>query len=453
MGIANLETRLDELARRHQVVGASLAVLADGEVHTAACGLGNIGTGVRVTTDTVFQIGSITKVYTTSLVLQLVDEGKVDLDQPVADLVDEFTLADGDAVRRITVRHLLNHTSGIEGDHFVDLGRGEDAVAKYVETLGELRLNHPVGATMSYCNTGFVLAGRLVEKVTGLPWRQALYERLLAPAGLNATVTLPEDALRFRVAYGHVVEDGTPRLAPMWQLPASMGPAGSAPCATASDVVGFARLHLASGVAEDGTRVLSESAVAAMRRPEVEVPNRWSMGSRWGLGWTLFDWDGRHVCGHDGSTMGQNAYLRVVPDAGVAVALLTNGGHTEDLYRDLYRELLADLCDIAMPEPPTPPADLLQVDLDRHVGTYERVGVRIEVGAGDGRLLAAFTPTGSFAAAIGAQTEERVLVPVAEDVFVTREDGTEAWLPAVFYSLQDGSPYLHFGLRATPKVG
>ncbi len=444
---------LAELANRHQIVGASLAVLADGEVHKAAYGLLNIETGVQTTTESVFQIGSITKVYTTSLVMQLVDAGKVELDQPVSDLVDDFTLADGDAAKRITVRQLLSHTSGIEGDHFVDTGRGDDAVAKYVETLAGLGLNHPVGATMSYCNSGFVLAGRLIEKVTGRPWGQALWERLLEPAGLMATVTLPEDAIRFRVAYGHVVDDQPPRLAPAWQLPPALAPAGSAPCATASDVLAFARLHLAGGVASDGTRVLSEAAVAAMQSPQVDVPGRLATGSQWGLGWILSDWDGRRVYGHDGSTIGQNAFLRVVPDAGVAVALLTNGGHAEDLYEDLFRELLADLCDgLRMPEPLSPPAEPVTVDLSPHVGTYERVGVRIEVSAADGGLRATFTMTGAFAAVMETPTEGFLLVPVEENVFVTRSEGTQTWLPAVFYAMPDGSRYLHFGVRATPKV-
>ena len=131
------QQRLDELVRRHGVPGASLAVLADGDVSTAASGILNAGTGVTATPDSVFQIGSITKIFTTMLVMRLADEHQLDLDQKVAELLPELRLADADAdaLGRITVRHLLTHTSGIPGDHFVDTGRGDDAVAKYVPPL------------------------------------------------------------------------------------------------------------------------------------------------------------------------------------------------------------------------------------------------------------------------------------------------------------------------------
>jgi dipeptidyl aminopeptidase/acylaminoacyl peptidase/CubicO group peptidase (beta-lactamase class C family) len=447
--------RLDELARRHKVVGASLAVLADGDVLEAATGVLNVETGEKATPDSVFQIGSITKVYTTSLVMQLVDEGKVELDQPLADLLDEFTLAEsaGDARKQITVRHLLTHTSGIEGDHFVDTGRGDDCVEKYVQTVAKLGLIHPVGATMSYCNTGFCLVGRLVEKLTGLPWHAALKQRLLDPAGLGHTVALPEDAIRYRAAYGHEVpEDAPPKLVATWLLPYSGAPAGATLCATARDVVGFAEVHLGGGRAPDGTGVLSETSVTAMQRREVALPDPWTLGSHWGLGWILFDWDERGVYGHDGGTFGQSSYLRVVPDAGVAVALLTNGGHTQDLYQDLFRELLAELCDLHMPATLTPPAEPATYDAARYVGTYERVGIRVEVAEKESKLIATVTLTGELAELINEPPEELALVPVEEDLFVTRSEGSQTWIAAVFYALPDGARYLHFGGRATPKV-
>jgi len=108
---------------------------------------------------------------------RLVDEGKLDLDAPVADVLPELRLADAEVAKTVTMRHLLNHTSGIDGDVFTDTGRGDDCVEKYVALLSEQKQNHPLGVTWSYCNAGFVLAGRVIEKLTGLTWDAALSRR------------------------------------------------------------------------------------------------------------------------------------------------------------------------------------------------------------------------------------------------------------------------------------
>ncbi|WP_370530421.1 serine hydrolase [Streptomyces sp. WP-1] len=150
--------------------------------------------------------------------------------------------------------------------------------------------------------------------------------------------------------------------------------------ATAGDLARLARMHLAGGVAEDGTRVLSEETVALMQRRVVDCPDKWTVSSDgWGLGWTLYDWNGVGGYGHDGASIGQYAYLRVVPSAGVAVALLTNGGGAREVYAALHRELLADLAGVAVPEPFGPSATPPVVDRAPLVGTYRREGVVITV--------------------------------------------------------------------------
>lgn len=448
----DLVQRLEDLTARHGVPGASLAVLAAGEVVTAAAGVANLQAGVTVTPESVFQIGSISKVYTATLAMQLVDEGQVDLDGLILDVLPGFRVADSEVTKALTLRHLLTHTSGIQGDHFPDLGRGDDAVARFVASCAELGQSHPLGATMSYCNAGFVIVGGIIEHLTATTWDRALAARLLAPLGLGHTMTLPEEVLRFRGAMGHVVHHGSPPApARSWGLPRSVGPAGLI-CATAADVLAFARMHLDGGTAADGTAVLSQASVAAMQHPQVAAPDPYTLGSHWGLGWILFDWGGRRVVGHDGNTLGQSAYLRVVPDRGVAVALLTNGGNAQDLFQDLMRPLLAELAGVVMPERPSPPAEPVAVDLDRHVGVYERLGTRMEIDRrGDGLLLRSVT-TGPLAEVQDDPVAELELVAVEPDLFVTRHPGTESWIPVVFYRLTDGSPYMHFGARATPKV-
>jgi CubicO group peptidase (beta-lactamase class C family) len=148
-------------------------------------------TAVETTTDSVFQVGSITKLWTATMIMQRVDEGRVTLDSTVAEVLPGVRLGADDVADRVTVRHLLTHTSGIDGDVFADTGRGDDCLEKYVELLASAAQTHPVGAAYSYCNAGFVLLGRLIEVLDGVVWDEALRRRLVEPLCLAATVTLP----------------------------------------------------------------------------------------------------------------------------------------------------------------------------------------------------------------------------------------------------------------------
>ena len=134
-------------------------------------------------------------------------------------------------------------------------------------------------------------------------------------------------------------------------------------------------MHLNGGLAADGTRVLSAESTAAMTEKEAELPDKYILGDSWGLGWIRFGWDGRRLIGHDGNTLGQAAFLRVLPDEGLAVTLLTNGGNTRDLYEELYREIFAELAGVEMPHPLEPPAEPVERRpraLPRHVRAGER---------------------------------------------------------------------------------
>jgi CubicO group peptidase (beta-lactamase class C family) len=454
--IGHWQARLGELAAKHRVPGATLGILrlnpggAD-ELVEAAHGVLNLDTGEETTTDTVFQIGSISKVWTATLVLQLVDEGRLSLDEPVARWLPDLRLADPEAAAGVTLRHLLTHTSGIDGDVFTDTGRGDDCVAKYVAALRDEAQNHPLGATWSYCNSGYVIAGRVIETVTGTTWDEAVRTRLIGPLGLRHTSTLPEEALLHRTACGHADGPDGPVRVSQWMLPRALGPAGLVN-ASVADLLRFARMHLNAGVTEDGTRVLSAAAATAMAAHEVDLPETYTLGDSWGLGWIRFEWDGERLFGHDGHTIGQSAYLRVLPAQRLAVALLTNGDSTDDLYRDLYREIFAEVAGLTVPAPFAPPAEPVTVDLTPHLGPYERASTRLEVlDRADGPVLR-MTTTGPLAELTAEPVKELSLVPVDANLFAVRLPERQAWVPVSFYRLPTGEQYVHVGVRATPKV-
>jgi dipeptidyl aminopeptidase/acylaminoacyl peptidase/CubicO group peptidase (beta-lactamase class C family) len=444
------QRQLGELAERFSVPGAALGIAYGDQLVELAYGVTNLDTRVDVTTDTLFQIGSITKVWTAAAVMRLVDGGRLELDKPVAGYLPELRLSDPDAADRVTMRHLLTHTSGIDGDFFHDTGRGDECLARYVAALAELPANHPLGATLSYCNAGYSVAGRVIEVLTGQVWDEVMREFLYAPLGLTRTATLPEEALLHRTAVGHMQSAGRgPRRTPVWALPRSAGPAGLI-SSTVGEVLAFVRLHLAGGVAAGGERLLSVESVAEMQAGHAVLPDRHAAADAWGLGWWRADWGGTDVVGHDGNTLGQAAYLRVLPEHDFALVLLTNGGYAQDLSETLIRELVQELTGVAMPPPLTPPPEPLEVDIGQYEGVYERAGVRFDVTRGERgprlRITRRYEAPG-----LDHPPEEHELVPVAEDVFAVRPAGWQTWQPVTFYRLADGSAYLHHGLRATPK--
>ncbi|MFZ2015044.1 MAG: serine hydrolase domain-containing protein [Nocardioides sp.] len=447
--------QLPTLIERYGVPGAAVAVLADGEVIDAAAGLLSTATGVEATPDSLFQIGSITKVWTATLVMQLIDDGLLDLDVPLRTYLPDFRIRDESAAAQITTRQLLAHTAGFEGDIFTDTGVGDDCVEKYLGVLHDVPQLFPPGEQFSYNNAGFVVLGRLVEVLRGKPYDECLEERLFQPLGLTHAATGPYKAILYRAAVGHIELEPDAGLAPapMWALVRSNIPAGSMLAMRPRDLVAFASMHLNDGAAADGTRVLAPETVAAMREPQVTLPDLGLMGTHWGLGWELFATPDGTVVGHDGSTIGQSAFLRIIPGKGVAIALLTNGGDTFSLYRDIVSHALSELADVRLPALPAPPAEPQRIDATRYVGTYSaEVADLVVTQDDDGRIWIDMTPKG-IAEEIGEKAERKELVHYKGDSLIPVEADRGMYMPHAFVG-DDGhgrAQYLHVG-RAVRRV-
>ncbi len=447
--------RLEALARERGIPGAVVAVLAGDEIHEWATGVTNLATGVATTPETVFQIGSITKVWTATLVMQLLDERRLELDAPVRTYLPDLRFADPVATERTTVRHLLAHTSGVDGDVFEDFGRGDEAVARYVAACSEAGSVFPPGAGWSYCNLGFVVLGRVVEVLTGLPWHVALRERLVGPLGSPTPVALAEDAIRFRAALGHLRDRATGRSRPAerWQLAQATAPAGGTPAARARDLLAFARMHLDGGRAADGSAVLSGSSVASMQEVQAEVPSARPGEELWGLGWAIDHWDGERAIGHRGATIGQAAELRILPGHRLAVAVMTNADTSRPLVHAIETMVFGELAGIAVPPipaPPEPPATVTEPS--RYEGTYQRHTYRHEV-AWTGDELRLRTRTSGPLAEIYPDPEPEDLVPADERTFFVYDAATDDRRPILFLGVEGDSPASAlFDGRVAPRL-
>lgn len=446
---------LDQLIERFHVPGASVAEWRDGALSEAAAGVVNLNTQVAATPDTLFQIGSITKLYTTVLVLQLAEQGLLSLDDRVRQHLPDFRMGDAETSENVTIRHLLSHTSGIDGDYFVDAGRGEDRIERFVGMLGDLPSLHPLGAMFAYCNVGFVIAGRIVEKLTGLTWDKAMRQRIAKPIDTPQLSTLPEQALRYRTAIGHV---GNPEkglmVTPLAYLAQSNAPAGSTPMASAADLIPFARALMEGGTAPNGHTLLSAASAALLREPHVTCPPGGPMDAI-GLGAFLWNWgggDGYDVFGHDGSTIGQAAFLRIHPASGTIVALLTNGGDGKGLSQTLMTRIFSSAAGIAPPDKPVPLA-ATDEDIAAFTGRYEKWSETATVTLKDGALVCAIQPSASYG--VITPPGETVLQPVGPGRFIGRSAGMSQ--PVNFNFLdpdQTGrAMYLYTGARLFPRRG
>ncbi len=448
---AHWRDRLSTLMTEHSVPGAALGILRDGQIVDVAAGVLSTATSVEARPNDVFHLGSITKVWTATLIMQLVDEGEITLDTPVVEALPEFSNPDRVSRAGITVRHLLNHTSGLD-DVYADTGDGDDCIARYVAELRDLPDVRPAGEIFSYCNTGIVLAGRIVEVITGRPWNAALRERLIDPLALTATITRPQEAVLHRVAVGHpggLRADSGPTA--VWSGPRCLGPTGRI-SARVHDLLVFARMHLSGGIGPDGRRLLSAASARAMAGDEVALAGPSPMGGSWGLGWARDRWDGRPVIGHDGTGIGQLAFLRMLPEQDFAVALLTNGGDGHGLYRDVFAEIFDELARVGMPAPFEPPAEPVGFDVAPYAGRYHaRADCDVEVLEGDQGLVLRSVVSGTLSDFYPSISGEFPLIPVAEDRFAMRRPESAEWESVFFAAMPDGTPCLYQqGLIACP---
>lgn len=459
-----LDRDLPRLADRHDVPGASVAVWVDGAVVEVTTGVVNRRTGVDVTPDALFMIQSVTKMWTATAVLQLVDDGLIALDDRIRDHLPDFRTTDPRASEQITVRHLLAHTGGFEGDLWAPTTSGDDALARFVADLVPHAAQRSApGELYSYSNAGYGVLGRLIEVRRRGSFETALRHHLLVPLGVAEVAFDADQALGFRTAIGHSrPAPGEPaRPLPRWAVMAPSNPsAGNTLAMSARALLALGRMHLTEGLAPDGTRVLSVDAVRAMQKVQVSHPGSRGSGGHHGLGWFL---PAHGVVEHGGDTIGVAGALRVVPDRGLAVAVLTNSDGGHGLIEDLTGSLLADLAGVpAAPAPEVPGEAARPAAPERWVGRYETRVSRYEVSASaDGRLWVeqSWQHEGldlSARAGLASATARHELRPVEEDrgqfVKIAKESGGAAGhLHFVGRDPAGRARFLHTG-RAVPRV-
>jgi len=302
--------------RRLKVPGVAIGIYNKGEELSAAFGITSVEHPLPVTVDTLFQTGSISKTFTGTVIMQLVEQGKVDLDAPVRKYIKDFQLKDKEVVKKVTVRHLLTHMGGWVGDYFNDFGNGDDALDKMVKDVARMEQIQPLGTIWSYNNTGFNIASRVIEVVMKKPYEQVMQEMLLTPVGLDMTFFYPSDILfTHRFVVGHQTVDGKVRVTRPWAIGRAGNGVGGV-VSTVRDLLKYARFHMSNG--KKG--IITRKSLKAMRVAQADAGARGMMG----ITWFIRKIGDITVYAHGGATNGQQAYFFFIPDQDFACAILTN---------------------------------------------------------------------------------------------------------------------------------
>lgn len=312
-----LVARLDSLARTHVadslVAGAAVAVVHAGDtLLLGGYGVADLEWDVPMATDAVFEIGSVTKQFTAAAVLQLVEAGKLDLDADITEYLPDYDTQG----RRIPVRRLLDHTSGIKGytempvfGEYVmrDLPR-DSLVARFQA----VPLEFEPGTAQIYNNSAYFLLGLIVEKVSGEPYEEYVVEHLFRPLGMERSSYCDQSAVVPRKAHGY--DQGRGGLQQKGYLNHTWPYAAGSLCSTAGDLIRWNQaLH--------GGRVLSAASYEDMTTPDPLVDGT---PIRYGMGLTILDEHGRRAITHGGGINGFLSDAWVYPDEDLVVVVLQN---------------------------------------------------------------------------------------------------------------------------------
>lgn len=323
-----IDAHIERQIERLNIPGVAFAIVEDGEIsHLRGFGEARPG-GEAPTPQTPFFLGSLAKSFTALAVMQLVEAGKIELDAPVRRYLPWFRVADPGASARITVRHLLNQTSGLptsSGEiQLADSDDSPEATECQARALSTLELTHPVGSAWEYSNANYSLLGLIIEAASGEAYADYVQKRIFMPLEMRHTYTSREVAKQNGLAVGHRYWFATPFAAPNLPLPHGSLPAGLL-ISTAEDLGRYLLAHLNGGRYGDG-QILSSAGVEELHRGAVEF-SEFGISMHYGMGWFVDEIGQTSLVWHGGTLPDFGAYMALLPEQKKGVVLLFNACH------------------------------------------------------------------------------------------------------------------------------
>jgi CubicO group peptidase (beta-lactamase class C family) len=310
--------------------GMAIAVVKDDKtVMAKGYGVRELGKPEKVDENTLFAIASNTKAFTTASLAILVDEKKIAWNDKVSKYLPDFQLYDPWVTNELTIRDIVSHRVGL--DTFSGDLLWYDTTYSTDEMLRRVRFLKPVSSFRTrygYQNLMYIAAGRIVEKVSGKPWAEFVRERILTPLGMNRTTTSVRD-MKDNFAMPHNGSGGTLRALPVGFLDNAIGAVRLN--SSVNDLSKWIRLQLGRGTFE-GKKIFSSDRSWEMWSPNTLQPvsqaaskdNPTRHFSAYGMGWGMYDYQGRKILNHSGGLDGMLSYTVLIPEENVGFVILTN---------------------------------------------------------------------------------------------------------------------------------
>ena len=309
------------------LAGLAAGVVKDGQVvYAKGFGMADSQSGILISTDTSFRIGSISKTFTAIGLMQLCEEGRFKLDDPVNNHLKAYKVAQPPSSPPVSFRHLLTHTSGVgELRRLSDLLKPTIGLAckpGSLPTLGAyytpaLKAEVAPGLKWAYANHGFATLGQLVEDISGRPFAQYMLDQVFRPLGMDRTDYTLSERVRATLAQGYRMRRRGLRPVPYREI--IPFPAGSV-FSSVNDMVKYLAALL-NGGANDAGRILKPDTLATMMAPHYQLDSRMAA---LGLAFMIEQVDGIRTAGHDGVWPGFVSSMRFAPDDGVGAVVFTN---------------------------------------------------------------------------------------------------------------------------------
>lgn len=327
--IDRIDTYIEQQRHRLHIPGVSLAIVAGDQVmHLRGFGQAHPGGGVP-SPQTPFFIGSLTKSFTALAIMQLVEAGKIELDASVQRYLPWFRVADPQASAQMTVRHLLNQTSGLPTSSgeisLADFDNRPDATRRQACALSSIALTRPVGSAFEYSNANYNLLGLIIEAVNGATYADYLQRRIFAPLDMNHTYTSRDLAQQNGLAMGHQYWFTIPVAVPHMPIPQGSLPGGML-ISSAEDMAHYLIALLNGGRYKNG-QILSSTGVAELQRGVGEVRAMGHVLGQYGMGWFIAEISQSKLVWHGGTLPDFAAYMALLPEQKKGVILLFNTSH------------------------------------------------------------------------------------------------------------------------------
>jgi CubicO group peptidase (beta-lactamase class C family) len=324
-----IDAHIEGQMGRLDIPGAALAIVEGEEIaHLRGFGRDRPG-GEEPTPQTPFVIGSLTKSFTALAVMQLVEAGKVRLDAPVRRYLPWFRVADPLASAQISVRHLLNQTSGLPQlsglRPMTDFDDGPGSTERQARALSTLKLARPVGWAWEYCNMNYNLLGLIIEAASGESYEAYVRNHIFAPLQMTHTHTSKAEAKRNGMAVGHRYWFAVPFAVPNMPIPRGSLPGGEL-ISSSEDIARYLIAHLNEG-RYDGARILSAAGIDELHRPAVEATVTGIPFGQYGMGWFIAQTDHTKIVWHSGTCPDFFAYMAILPEQKKGAVLLVNANH------------------------------------------------------------------------------------------------------------------------------